>query len=129
MPINDSRRSSRSIRARLIQIVFTLVAPWVVGLAILAFCMYQNERNHIAQSTIATARALVSALDRELASTTLAAQVFAASPLLASDDFAAFHREATKIVSLLHASAIVLADVTGQQLARACRHLEDSQII
>jgi hypothetical protein len=117
MRINGSRRSSRSIRARLMQIVFTLVAPWAVGLAILAFCMYQNERSHVTQSTTATARALVSALNRELASTTLAAQVFAASPLLASDDFAAFHHEATKIVPLLHAGALVLTDATGQQLA------------
>lgn len=117
MRLNRSRRSSRSIRARILQIVFSLVAPWVLCLAIFAFCMYQNERNHIAKSTIATSRALASALNRELASTTLAAQVFASSPLFASDDFAAFHGEATKIAPLLHASALVLADATGQQLA------------
>jgi signal transduction histidine kinase len=79
--------------------------------------MYQNERNHISKGTIATSRALASALNRELASTTLAAQVFASSAVLASDDFAAFHREATKIAPMLHASAIALADATGQQLA------------
>jgi signal transduction histidine kinase len=109
-------RSSRSISARILQIVFSLVAPWILSLAISAFYIYQNERNHIKESTIATSRALTSALDRELASTTLAAQVFASSPFIASDDFAAFHREATKIVPMLHASALVLADATGQQL-------------
>jgi signal transduction histidine kinase len=114
---NRINRSSRSIRARLLQIVFILVAPWIVGLAIFVFCMYQNERNHVTESAIATSRALMSALNRELASTTLAAQVFASSPFLASDDFAAFHREATKIVPMLHASTLVLADATGQQLA------------
>jgi two-component system sensor histidine kinase/response regulator len=110
-------RSSRSISARILQIVFSLVAPLILSLAIAAFYIYQNERDHITKSTIATSRALTSALNRELASTTLAAQVFASSPFIASDDFAAFHREATKIAPMLHASALVLADATGQQLA------------
>jgi signal transduction histidine kinase len=109
-------RSSRSIRARILHIVFILFVPWMLILAFLAFCIYQNERNHITKSAIATSGALTSALDRELASTTLAAQVFASSPFIASDDFAAFHREATKIAPTLHASALVLADATGQQL-------------
>jgi signal transduction histidine kinase len=117
MSFNRSCRSSRSIHARILQIVFSLVAPWILSLAILAFCVYQNERNHITTGTIATSRALTSALNRELASTTLAAQVLASSELFDSDDFAAFHREATKIAPMLHASAIVLADATGQQLA------------
>jgi signal transduction histidine kinase len=110
-------RPSRSINARILQIVFSLVAPLIVGMAIAAFCVFQNERDHIAKSTIATSRALTSALNRELASITLATQIFASSPLFASDDFAAFHREATKIAPMLHATAIVLADATGQQLA------------
>jgi hypothetical protein len=118
---DNSRRSSRSIRTRILQVVFSLVAPWVLGLAIFAFSTYQNERNHISSGTIATSRALTSALDRELASTTQAAQVFASSPLLASDDFAAFHREAVKIAPLLHAGAIVLADASGRQLANTFR--------
>ena len=110
-------RSSRSINARMLQIVFSLAAPWILSFAIATFYIYQNERDHITKSTIATSRALTSALNRELASTTLAAQIFASSPLLASDDFAAFHREATKIAPMLHAGAIVLADASGQQLA------------
>jgi signal transduction histidine kinase len=110
------KRSSRSINARILQIVFILVAPWILILAIAAFYIYQNERDHVTKSAIATSRALTSALNRELASATLAAQVFAASPFIASDDFAAFHREATKIAPMLHASALVLADSTGQQL-------------
>jgi two-component system sensor histidine kinase/response regulator len=110
------KRSSPSIRARILHIVFILVAPWMLILAIAAFYIYQNERDHVTKSAIATSRALTSALNRELASTTLAVQVFASSPFIASDDFAAFHREATKIAPMLHASALVLADATGQQL-------------
>jgi two-component system sensor histidine kinase/response regulator len=117
LPRTGLYRSSRSINARILQIVFSLVAPLIIGMAIAAFYVYQNERDHISKSTIATSRALASALNRELASATLAAQVFASSPFIASDDFAAFHREATKIVPMLHANALVLADASGQQLA------------
>ncbi|MGA7808264.1 sensor histidine kinase [Bradyrhizobium sp.] len=116
-----SRRSSRSIGARILQVVVSLAGPWILGFAIFAICVYQNERNHITNSTIATSRALASAVNRELASTMLAAQVLASSPFLASDDFAAFHREATKIAPMLHASAILLADATGQQLVNTLR--------
>ena len=61
-------RSSRSIHARILQIAFTLVTPLVVVMAIAAFYVYQNERDHITKSTIATSRALTSALNRELRS-------------------------------------------------------------
>jgi hypothetical protein len=47
MRLNRSRRSSRSIRARILQIVFSSVAPLILSLAIAAFYIYQNERDHI----------------------------------------------------------------------------------
>jgi signal transduction histidine kinase len=112
----DSHRQPRSIRSRLVRIVFILIAPAVIGLAALAFGLYQNAREQISQNTIATARAVGSALDRDLAGTTTAAQVLAGSSLLASDDLAAFHRQAKQILPLLHGYAIVLADATGQQV-------------
>ena len=90
-------RPSRSINARVLQIVFSLFAPLIVGFAIPAFYVHQNERDHIMKSAIATARALTSAVNLELASMTMAAQVLASSQFIASDDFEAFHREATRL--------------------------------
>jgi PAS domain S-box-containing protein len=110
------RRWPRSIQARLIWIVLILAAPALVGLLAIAVGLYQHERNQIGQSTLATVRALVSALDRDLAGTTAAAQVLAESPSLASDDFAAFYREAHRVLPLLGGSAVVLADAAGQQI-------------
>jgi hypothetical protein len=96
--IDNSNRHSRSIRSRLIQIVFILVAPAVVGLAALVFGFYQNEREQISQGVFSTASTLASALDRDLAGTMMAAQVLAESPFLAANDLAAFHREAEKVL-------------------------------
>jgi len=112
----DFSHRPRSIRSRLIQIVFILITPAVIGLVALALGFDQNARQQISQNTMATASALGSALDRDLAGTTTAAQILAESPLLASDDFAAFHREAARLLPLLHGYAIVLADATGQQI-------------
>ena len=110
------RRWSRSIQARLVWIVLILAAPALVGLLAIAVGLYQHERDQIGQSTLATVRALVSALDRDLAGTTAAAQVLAESPSLASDDFAAFYRQAKSVLPLLGGSAVVLADAGGQQI-------------
>jgi hypothetical protein len=125
---DDARRRPRSIRARLMQIVFTLVVPGAIGFIILASSFYRHERDHIAQSTLVTARALVSAVDRDLVSTTVAAQILALSPNLQSEDFAAFHSEASKLIPLVFGSNFALADESGQQLvntltpmARRCR--------
>src|SRR5215218_3165680 len=56
-------RPSRSINARVLQIVFSLFAPLIVGFAIPAFYVHQNERDHNTKSAIATARALTSAVN------------------------------------------------------------------
>ena len=98
------------------KIVFTLIVPGTIGLFIVASSFYQHEREHIAEGTLVTARALVSAVDRELVSTTMAAQILALSPNLQSEDFAAFHAEANRLIPLVFGSNFALADETGQQL-------------
>jgi PAS domain S-box-containing protein len=112
----NSRPWLRSIQARLVWIVLTLAAPALVGLLAIALGLYQHERDQISQSTLTTVRALVSALDRDLAGITAAAQVLAESPSLASDDLATFYREAKSVLPLLGGSAVVLADAGGQQI-------------
>ena len=107
---------SRSIQARLVWIVLILAAPALVGLLAIAVGLYEHERDQIGQSALTTARALVSALDRDLAGTTAAAQVLAESPSLASHDLAAFYREAKSVLPFLGGSAVVLADADGQQI-------------
>ncbi|MDO8944454.1 MAG: PAS domain S-box protein, partial [Desulfobacterales bacterium] len=101
--------------------VFILVAPAVIGLGVLAVGVYQHEREQISQSTLATARSLMAALDRDMAGFITASQVLAESPFLKSGDFAAFHREAASIVPIVHGSTFVLTDATGQQIVNTLR--------
>jgi PAS domain S-box-containing protein len=114
--IDAWRRRPCSIQARLVWIVLILAAPALVGLLAIALGLYQHERDQISQSALTTVHALVSALDRDLAGTTAAAQVLAESPFLASHDFAEFRREAKSVLPLLGGSAVVLAEADGQQI-------------
>ncbi|HTO60881.1 MAG TPA: response regulator [Bradyrhizobium sp.] len=112
----NASRPSRSIRSSLLRIVFILIVPAVSGLAALASGSYYSEREQMSQHIFSTAGALTSALDGEFAGTIAAAQVLANSPLLTSAHFAALHREALRVLPLLHGSAVVLMDADGQPL-------------
>ena len=112
----DASGPSRSIRSSLLRIVFILIVPAISGLAALASGSYYSEREQMSQNIFSTVGALTSALDGDLAGTIAAAQVLANSPLLTSGHFAAFHREAIRVLPLLHGSAVILTDADGQQL-------------
>jgi PAS domain S-box-containing protein len=111
----------RSIRTRLRLVVVAVVVPGWLGIATIIYSFYQYERVHIAQGTIATARAFVAAVDAELQNTITLTQFLAASPLLAAGDFAAFYREATTFLPLVSGSNIVLTDASGQQIVNTLR--------
>ncbi len=90
-------------------------------MAAIIFSFYHQERDHLAQSTVATARALVGAVDRDLGGTMGALQVLATSPALMSDDFAALHAEGVRLIPLLFGNNMVLADESGRQLVNTLR--------
>ncbi|MGJ4994019.1 ATP-binding protein [Bradyrhizobium sp. HKCCYLS3077] len=110
------RRARQSIQSRLFRIILMLSVPAFVGLAALAWGLYQHEREQASQGALATVRALVAALDRDLAGTSSAAQVLAESAALATDDLATFYNEAKASLPYLHGSAVVVADAAGQQV-------------
>ncbi|GLH81275.1 hypothetical protein SSBR45G_61840 [Bradyrhizobium sp. SSBR45G] len=111
-----SHHGRQSIQARLFRILLMLSVPAFIGLAALAWGLYQHEREQASQGALATVRALVAALDRDLAGTSSAAQVLAKSPALASDDLSAFYIEAKGSLPYLLGSAVVVADAAGQQV-------------
>jgi len=106
----------RSVKTILVWAVIAWAIPvWIViALGILLF--YQRERQHLAESTVEIARAVMAAVDRDFAATTGAAEVLAKSTRLAADDFAAFQDKATEILPLLFGSNIVIRDRSGAQL-------------
>jgi signal transduction histidine kinase len=111
----------RAIRSSLMRMVFILVIPVWLGFALVVYGFYTHERDNIAHNTIATARALTSAVDRDLIGTTVAAQILAQSPLLQSGDFEGFHRLASTVIPLVFGNNFVLAVRSGQQLLNTLR--------
>jgi hypothetical protein len=86
-----SRRVS-TIRSRLAWLVIACVIPAALMAAALISYSYQRERSRLVRDAIATARALTSVLDRELAGVQSALFALATSPDLLTNDFSAFYR-------------------------------------
>jgi diguanylate cyclase (GGDEF)-like protein len=82
---------------------------------------YQLERARLARDSIATARALTSAMDRELAGVQSALFALATSPHLASNDLRAFHSQAKEVLPNLIATSVLLIDASGQQQINTLR--------
>ena len=112
---------TQTIRAKLIQVVLTLVIPGWIAMAGVIYNFYQEERAHLVQNTVAISRALMSAVDRDLVSSIAVAQVLAATVSLSTGDFAAFHRKATSLIPLGFGGHFVLTDRSGQQLVNTLR--------
>jgi two-component system sensor kinase FixL len=77
---------------------------------------YGKARAVAERNAISTTRALIRAVDSTLLQSQVALQVLAASPSLASDDFAAFHERARDALKNIAGNGIVLADAAHRQL-------------
>lgn len=82
---------------------------------------YQLEQIQVAKDTISRARAIVSAIDREVGSLEAGLFALATSPRLARNDLAGFHAQAVVALSNFNADSIVLVDRTGQLLISTTR--------
>ncbi|HVP09262.1 MAG TPA: sensor domain-containing diguanylate cyclase [Burkholderiales bacterium] len=102
-------------------LVLASVIPAMVIVAALLVYGYQRDRERLQRDSIATARAMIHAVDRELVSITIAAQVLGTSPHLANEDFKEFHAQAREVVGAHIGMNVVLSDATGQQLLNTLR--------
>ena len=91
------------------------VLPATLGSAFLFTISYRQQQAILERNTIATARALMQAIDAELFGVQSALQVLAASQRLASGDLASFYRQASEALPNIAGSYIVITDSTGQQ--------------
>ncbi|MCK0505674.1 bifunctional diguanylate cyclase/phosphodiesterase [Aromatoleum anaerobium] len=114
-----------TIRSRLALLVTACILPASLMTAALIHYNYQRENVQLVGEVIATARALTSAVERELATTESALTVLATSPYLVSDDLAAFHRQAMQVLQTRSANNVVLADTTGRQRINTLRPFGD----
>jgi len=116
-------KSSRvpTIRSTLALLVIACMIPASLVAAVLITYNYQRERSTLVRNAILTARALTSALDRELAGIESALFALATSPFISSNDVAAFEEQAKDVLPILIADYIVLIDANGQQAANTLR--------
>ena len=91
------------------------VLPATLGSAFLFTISYRQQQAILERNTIATARALMQAIDAELFGVQSALQVLAASQRLASGDLASFYRQANEALPNIAGNYIVITDSTGQQ--------------
>ncbi len=111
-----------TLQRQLIRLVAACVIPAAVAAALLIVYSYDRQRAIIEQRTLEIARALVQAVDRELARDQAALIALATSPYLKSGDLAAFHRQAQEAIrDLGGGDSLVLSDASGQQLVNTLR--------
>src|SRR5581483_9793602 len=114
-----------SIRRRLATLVIASAVPAVLLTAWLLALDYEGDRQTVEHDSIATARAMVHAVDRELVSLTLAAQVLSTSPHLQTGNLRAFHAQALELVHRDVAVNVALSDRDGRQLLNTLRPYGD----
>ena len=113
----------RTIRFWLTCLVIGCVLPATLGSAFLFTISYQQQRTILERNTIATARALMQAIDAELFGAQSALQVLAGSQRLASGDLASFSRQASEALPNMGGNYIAITDSTGQQLLNTLKPL------
>jgi hypothetical protein len=102
-------------------LVIACVIPASLMAAMLISYSYQREHARLVRDSIATARALTSALDRELTGVQSALSALATSINLSSDNLAAFYNQAKDVLPVLIANNIVLIDAKGHQVLNTLR--------
>jgi diguanylate cyclase (GGDEF)-like protein len=110
-----------TIRSRLILLVIACVIPASVMAVVLISYNYQREQGRLVRDSIATARAMGQAIDRQLSSTIRAAEILSTSPPLQNGDIRAFYAQASSAVRLEVGNNIVLSDAGGQQLVNTLK--------
>ena len=106
----------------LLWLVLACLLPGILGVAVFFSREYLNGRAQLERDKIATARAMVQAVDSQLARVRTAAQALSTSGALSRQDLAGFHRRARNfIVETKVGLNVVLSDENGQQLVNTLR--------
>ena len=106
----------RSIQFWLRWLVAIVILPGWVATATMIGLSYERERTTLQSRAIGTARALLQAVEHDLAGAESGLKVLALSPYLAAGDLEAFHRHAREVLREQPGNGIVLTDPYGQQL-------------
>jgi signal transduction histidine kinase len=121
MLLPQTRSFRRTIRFWLNYLVLACILPAIAVATFLITRSYGQERKSLERNSIATARALMQAVDAELLGIESALKILALSADLASGDLAGFYDQAQNAVAAAGVSNMVLTDATGQQLINTLR--------
>ena len=99
----------------------SIVPAALIALLLVGYDSYARERGILERDSLGTARALVAAVDAKIDGITSALFALATSPALASDDLAAFHRQASAALKDQSFSNVVLIGPDGQQRLNTLR--------
>ena len=114
-----------SIKSRLFLLVMSCVLPAVLMAGALILFEYHRAQEQLIQDSIATARAMVSVVDGQLASSTASLTSLATSPYLTDNDLLEFHNQARQVLQNQNADNIVLSDRKGKQYINTLRPYGD----
>jgi len=115
-PLISIATRNRTMQFWLGCLVVGCIVPAALTAGILIFQSYQRERASLERDMIATAGALMQAVDADINGVHSAVKVLASSRALKSGDLRTFYDEAVAALPMQLGSNIVLHDPTGQQL-------------
>jgi signal transduction histidine kinase len=125
MQRNPAASSGMTIQRQLVRLVAATVLPAGIAAALLISYSYERQRTIVEERTVQTARALMQAVDLELASGQASLHALATSPYLLATNFAAFHQQARDAIGGLPGDNLVLTDASGQQILNTLRPFGD----
>jgi PAS domain S-box-containing protein len=116
MRLRDLWHRAPTIRQWLAMLLAALVVPAAAAVIALFVYSYHRERAGIERSTLDVSRALMQAIDRELASAEGAMQALATSPNLDHGDLRAFYSQATEVLHYRPGNILLLSDHRRRQV-------------
>jgi signal transduction histidine kinase/DNA-binding NarL/FixJ family response regulator len=105
-----------TIQARIALLVLACIVPSALLAVYVIYLSYDRERANIEQHALDTTRALLRAVERDLAADQAALQTLAVSSRIDAGDFAAFYGQAKEVLSYTSGFTVVLSDASGQQV-------------
>jgi PAS domain S-box-containing protein len=109
-------RRAPTIRQWLAMLLAAFIVPATVAVIALFVYSYQRERAGVERVTLDVSRALMQAIDLELASAQAAMQGLATSPNLDRGDLRAFYSQATEVLHYRPGNILLLSDSHRRQV-------------
>jgi signal transduction histidine kinase len=101
------RRSTATVRGRLVALVLTALVPMAGTALIAAYSMYSDERRVVVTTALETAKALSLVADREIDYRAAVLRTLAASPALDAGMLERFHIQSSEVVRDSQASVVL----------------------